>query len=107
MLFACNKDDDEKIEVLDNRLIEGSWYYIYNSDSAVYTFSDNRAVYEYMDRYIASGGQKIDHGSYKITTDRIIFRGNDKGKIYKLESNTLYIKEGGDDSSYIPYSKVN
>lgn len=107
LFFACGSDDEEdNIQYLDNKLIEGSWYWIDDSDSVVYSFENNRAIRIRFDKYTLNRHSELSLGTYKLTTERIIYSKGDKGQMYKLDKNTLFLKLGGDDSHYTPFIKT-
>lgn len=110
LFIACGSDDDDdKIEYLDNKLIEGSWYRINNSDSIVYTFKDNRAEYVIIDKYTLEENQKWEYFGYKLSADKIYFSWKNNETVeyrYKLSSDMLEVAQGGPDKPYSKYYRA-
>lgn len=106
-LFAsCSSDDDkDETKYLDNKIIEGSWYWMKNGDSTVYIFKDNFTTRKIYDKYSQKEKQSFNMGSYKITTDRLIIGNATNGKYYKLDADSLFIQEGVNDD-LIKYIRV-
>ncbi|WP_163319513.1 hypothetical protein [Dysgonomonas sp. 520] len=107
-LFVACGDDDEKPEpepqptYIDNKLIEGEWYWIQATDSVVYTFENNNASRKTIEKYILVQISSYDYGVYKLTDEYIYYpeRGDWKSKYY-LKEDSLWIYNGDTPVKYI------
>lgn len=104
-LFAsCSSDDDkDETKYLDNKIIEGSWYWIQYTDSTVYTFTDiaTRKVYN---KYSLKETDSRLRGSYKVTETNILYSNGSRNP-YKLNNDSLWIMESA-DGTYTQYIRV-
>lgn len=90
IFISCSKDEDDNTVYLDNKLIEGSWYWIQASDSTVYTFS-NVVKRETFDKYTLASKGGHNFGIYKLTADDIKYEETGNSQKYKINRDTLYL----------------
>lgn len=107
LFIGCSSDDEDNTVYIDNKLIEGSWYWIQASDSTVYTFKNNAATQKVYDKYTLDMRQEFGRGSYKLTPDRIecSWQGKDLRIPYQLQKDTLFIMESA-NGVYTKYIRV-
>ncbi len=100
LFIACSYDDDEKIDYIDNSLIEGAWYWKQTSvDSSVYIFKGELCTMEYWEVWPTPSKGSSHTWTYKLTKDYFIL--NDKGKVaYKLNGNKLSIENLGEFTDF-------
>lgn len=107
LFFACSSDDDngDDIKYLDNKLIEGRWFWVQATDSSVLEFNDDVSTTFIYDKYTERLKQTINDGEYKITSEKIYYPKypKDEGRKYKLKDKKLSILES---DIWIDYNKI-
>lgn len=114
-ILLCSCSNNDSVEYLDNKLIEGSWSSVFKAednsftiDSTVYKFMDNKAIFEFYARVMGLENLKLeeqrDLGVYSITDKAIFFSvGNDKNCLYHLsksDKDSLYMGSPIDNEPY-------
>lgn len=105
LFIACGDDDSGKDnpQYIDKSIIQGKWYNIFNDDSTVMDFGKRECISYSYDRYILHLKNTYNYGEYNITADEIYFGYAETGREYKIEDDTLFIKNV---NSYLKYIKV-
>lgn len=94
LFFSCSSDDDKTV-YLDNRLIEGDWYRIDQTDSIIQQFKNDRWISYTYDKYTHHLRQTLYIGDdYKLTDADIIcyLKSKELSNKYILKGDTLSIK---------------